>query len=174
MFRPEKEKVVSELKDKLAQAKSLFLTDFTGLNVEEMNELRRNFRGKKTEYKVAKNSLIRLAIQQTDFEGISDHLQGSTGLVLGYDDPIMSAKILYDFRKKIEKPKVKVFCMEGKLFGEQELERLARLPAPEVLFAQILMNLNSPMTSLVGTLQGMLRNLLSLIDALQKTKSQAS
>jgi large subunit ribosomal protein L10 len=172
MLRPEKERVVSRLKDKLAQAKSLFLTDFTGLNVEEMNELRKNFREKKVEYRVAKNSLIRLAVQQTGLEGISDHLEGPTGLVLGYDDPSVPAKVLYDLRKKIEKPKIKVFWMEGKLFGEKELERLARLPSREILFGQILTNLNSPMANLVGTLQGVLRNFTGLIDALQKAKSK--
>jgi large subunit ribosomal protein L10 len=174
MLRPEKAKVVGALKDKLSQVKSLFLTDFTGLNVEEMNELRRNFKGKKAEYKVAKNSLIRLAVQQTDLEGICDHLEGSTGLVFGYDDPIISAKVLYDFQKKTEKPKVKVFWMEGKLFGEEELGKLARLPSREILLGQVLTSLNSPMANLVGTLQGMLRDFVGLIEALQKAKSQAS
>jgi large subunit ribosomal protein L10 len=174
MLRPEKEKMVSQLKDKLAQAKSLFLTDFTGLNVEEMTELRKNFRGKKVEYRVAKNSLIRLAVQQTGFEGICDHLEGPTGLVFGYDDSTLPAKVLYDFKKKIEKPKIKVFWLEGKLFGEEELERLARLPSREILFGQILMSINSPIANLIGTLQGVLRNLIGLIDALQKAKSKIS
>jgi len=172
MLRPEKEKVVSQLKDKLAQAKSLFLTDFTGLNVEEMTQLRRNFTEKKVEYKVAKNSLIRLAVQQTGLEGISDHLEGPTGVVFAYDDPAVPAKVLYDFQKKIEKPKVKVFWMEGKLFGEKELERLARLPSREILFGQILMGLNSPIANLVGTLQGVLINFIGLVDALQKARSK--
>jgi large subunit ribosomal protein L10 len=174
MLRPEKEKVVSQLKDKLAQAKSLFLTDFTGLAVGEMTELRRNFRKKNVEYNIAKNSLIRLAIQKTNFEGVSEYLEGPTGLVFGYDDLTVPAKVLYDFQKKIEKPKIKVFWMEGKLFGEEELKRLARLPSREGLFGQILLTLNSPMSNLVGTLQGMLRNFIGLIDALQKAKSKAS
>ena len=174
MLRPEKKKVVSQLKDKLTQAKSLFLTDFTGLNVEETTKLRRNFRENKVEYKVAKNSLIRLAVQQTGFESISDHLEGPTGLVFGYDDLTVPAKVLYDFQKKTEKPKIKVFWMEGKLFGEEELKRLARLPSREGLFGQILMTLNSPMSNLVGTFHGVLRNFIGLIDALQEAKSKTS
>ncbi|MCK4384892.1 MAG: 50S ribosomal protein L10 [candidate division Zixibacteria bacterium] len=174
MFRAEKEKVVSQLKDKLSQTKSLFLTDFTGLNVEEMTELRKNFREKKVEYKIAKNSLIRLAVQQTGFEGISDHLGGPTGLVFGYDDLTVPAKVLYDFQKKIEKPKIKVFWMEGKLFGEEKLKRLAQLSSREDLFGQIVLSLNSPMTNLVGTLEGVLRNFIGLIDALLKVKSKTS
>lgn len=174
MLRPEKEKVVSELKEKLAPAKSLFLTDFTGLNVEEITTLRRNFREKKVEYKVAKNSLIRLALQQTGLEDVSDHLDGPTGLVVGYEDPTVPAKVLYDFQKKVEKPRIKIFWMEGKLFGGEELARLARVPSREILFAQILNSLNSPLTNLVGTLQGMLRNFIGLVEALQEERSKAS
>ena len=174
MLRPEKEKVVSQLKDKLAQAKSLFLTDFTGLNVEDTTELRRNFRENKVEYKVAKNSLIRLAVQQTGFESISDHLEGPTGLVFGYDDLTVPAKVLYDFQKKKDMPKIKIFWMEGKLFGEEELKRLARLPSRKELLGQILMSVNSPMSNLVGTFHGVLRNFIGLIDALQEAKSKTS
>jgi large subunit ribosomal protein L10 len=174
MLRPEKEKVVSQLKDKLAQAKSLFLTDFTGLNVEDTTELRRNFRENKVEYKVAKNSLIRLAVQQTGFESISDHLEGPTGLVFGYDDLTVPAKVLYDFQKKKDMPKIKIFWMEGKLFGEEELKRLARLPSRKELLGQILMSVNSPMSNLVGTFHVVLRNFIGLIDALQEAKSKTS
>ncbi len=174
MLRPEKEKVVNQLKEKLAQAKSLFLTDFTGLNVEETTELRRNFREKRVEYKVAKNSLIEMAIQKTNFEGVSEYLEGPTGLVFGYDEPTVPAKVLHDFQRKIEKPKIKVFWMEGKLFGEEELKRLARLPSREALLGQILVSLNSPMSNLVGTLHGVLRNFMGTLDALQEAKSKAS
>jgi large subunit ribosomal protein L10 len=170
MLRPEKEKVVSQLKDKLAQAQSLFLTDFTGLNVEEMTRLRKIFRENKVEYRVAKNSLIRLAVQQTDFENLSHHLEGPTGLVFGYGDCTAPAKILHDFQRKIEKPKIKVFWMEGKSFGEEELKRLAQLPPRETILGQVMMSLNFPMTNLVGTLQGMLRNFIGLIDALQDAR----
>ncbi len=174
MLRPEKEKVVNRLKDRLAQTKSLFLTDFTGLNVEEMTELRRICREKSVDYAVAKNSLIRLAVEQTGFKGISDHLEGPTGLVFGYADPTTPAKVLYDFKRRAEKPRIKVFWMEDKLFGEEELERLARLPSKEGLFGQILMGLTFPMANLVGTLQGVLRNFIGLIDALQEARSKAS
>ncbi len=173
MLRPEKERVVSQLKDRLTQAKSLFLTDFTGLNVGEMTELRRGFRKKNVEYSVAKNSLIRLAIQNTDFEDVSEYLQGPTGLVFGYDESTAPAQVLYEFQKRTEKPKVRVFWMEGQLFGEEELKRLARLPSRKELLAQILMSVDTPVSNLVGTLHGVLRNLIGLIDALREAKSKA-
>jgi large subunit ribosomal protein L10 len=174
MLRPEKERVVSQLKDRLTQAKSLFLTDFTGLKVGEMTELRRDFRKRDVEYSVAKNSLVRLAIQNTDFESVSEYLQGPTGLVFGHEDSTAPAQVLFEFRKKTEKPKVRVFWMEGKLFGEEELERLARLPSRKELLAQIVMGVEAPLANLVGTFQGMLRNLVGLIDALREAKSKAS
>jgi large subunit ribosomal protein L10 len=172
MLRPEKEKVVSQLRDKLMQATSLFLTDFSGLDVGEMTELRRDFKEKDAEYNVAKNSLIRLAIQNTDFEGVSDYLAGPTGLVLGYHEPTVPAKVLHEFQKKTEKPKVRVFWMEGKLFGEEQLKRLAQLPSRKELLGQILAGVDSPMSNLVGTLHGVLRNLIGTIDALQEAKSK--
>ena len=172
MLRPEKEKVVSQLRDKLTQARSLFLTDFTGLNVGEMTQLRRDFKEKDVEYNVAKNSLIRLAIQNTDFEGVSEYLEGPTGLVFGHDEATVPAKVLYEFQKKTEKPKIRVFWMEGKLFGEDELKRLARLPSRKELLAQMLASVDSPMSNFVGTLNAMLRNLIGLIDALQEAKSK--
>ncbi len=174
MLRVEKEKTVDELKEKLSSTKSLFLTDFRGLDVEQMTQMRKDLKKSGAEYRITKNTLIRMAIQQSEFEGILDHLKGPTGLVLSYEDPIIPAKVLYEVYKKIEKPKIKVIWMEGRLLDESHLRNLAFLPSREVILTQILYGLNSPLVVFVGTLQGVMRNFVGILDAIGEAKSKAA
>lgn len=174
MLKVEKEKTVNELKERLSLTKSLFLTDFRGLNVEDMTKLRRELKKGRAEYRVTKNTMIRMAAQQSEFEGILDYLKGPTGLVFSYEDPVSPAKVLYEVYKRVEKPKIKVIWMEGRLLDENQLKNLAALPPREVLLAQILSGLNSPTANFVGTLQGMLRNFVGIIDAIKETKSKTT
>ena len=113
----------------MSLTKSLFLTDFRGLNVDQMTDLRRNLKEKKAEYRITKNSLIRLAARESRFEGVLDYLKGPTGLVFSFEDPVSPAKVLYEIHKKVEKPKIKIIWMEGKLLDENRLKSLAALPS---------------------------------------------
>jgi large subunit ribosomal protein L10 len=173
MLKVEKEKTVSELKEKLSAASSLFLTDFRGLNVDEMTRLRRTLKEKGAEYRVTKNTLIRRAAQESELEGILDFLAGPTGLVFSYEDPLAPARALHEVYRKIKKPKIKVIWMEGRFFGESHLKTLAALPGREMLLAQIASGLNFPVANFVGTLEGMLRSLVGVIEAIRKEKSEA-
>jgi large subunit ribosomal protein L10 len=174
MLKVEKEQTVDVLKDKLTSAKSIFLTDFRGLNVEEMTRLRRELKRGRAEYKITKNTLIRMAAQKSGFEVILDYLIGPTGLVFSYEDPVSPAKVLHEIQKRVEKPKIKAIWMEGKLLEEDFLKKLATLPPKEVILTQILFGLNSPLTGLVGTLNGILRNLVGVIDAIEEARSKAA
>jgi large subunit ribosomal protein L10 len=174
MLRVEKEKTVNELKEKLSSAKSLFLTDFRGLDVQEMTQLRRELKKEGAEYKITKNTFIRMAARKSGFEEILDYLRHPTGLVFSYQDAVSPAKVLYELHKKVEKPKIKVIWMEGRLLGENHLKRLAALPPREVILTQILSGINSPLVTLVGTLQGVLRNFVGTIDAIRDAKSKAA
>lgn len=174
MQKTEKGKTVEELKEKLSRTRSLFLTDFRGLNVEEMSKLRRELRDKGAEYKITKNTLIRRAAELGDFEGILDFLKGPTGLVFSYKDPVAPAKMLYDLYKKLEKPKIKIIWLEGKVFDQEHLKSLATLPGREILLAQVVSGINAPLANLVGTLQGVFRELVGTIDAIQEEKSKAA
>ncbi len=172
MLKTEKEKTVQELKEKLSLTQSLILTDFRGLNVEDISRLRRNLRNSGAEYRITKNTMIRMAVQESEFDAIIDYLKGPTGLIFSYQDPISPAKVLYEFLQKSGKPKVKTIWMEGKLFGENQLKRLATLPPKEVVLALIVTSLNAPLSNFVGTLQGMLRNLIGVIDAIKEAQSK--
>ncbi len=171
MLKSEKEKTVNELKEKLSLTQSLILTDFRGLNVADLSRLRKNLRSSGAEYQVTKNTMIRKAAQESGFEPIIDYLKGPTGLVFSYQDPISPAKVLHEFLQKSDKPKIKTIWMEGKLFGENQLKRLATLPSKEMVLTQIVSSLNAPISNFVGTLQGMLRNLVGVIDAIKEARS---
>ena len=174
MLKVEKEKTVNELKEKLSGTKSLFLTDFRGLNVEEITKLRRDLRRGGAEYKITKNTMIRLAAQQSGLDAIVDYLKGPTGLVFSYQDPVTPAKVLYEINQKTGKPKIKAIWMEGRLLGGKYLKRLATLPPREVVLTQILSSLNAPLSILVGTLQGVLRNFVGVIEAIKEQKAKAA
>ena len=174
MLKVEKGKTVDELREKLSLTKSLFLTDFRGLNVEQMTDLGRDLKEKKAEYRITKNSLIRLAARESRFEGVLDYLKGPTGLVFSFEDPVSPAKVLYEIRKKVEKPKIKIIWMEGKLLDENQLKGLAALPTKDVILTQIVFGLNSPLANLVGTLQGVMRNFVGVLDAVREARSKAA
>lgn len=174
MLRAEKENTVSQLKEKFNSAKSLFLTDFRGLNVQEMTELRRELKKQGAEYEVTKNTMIRRAAQETGFEGILDYLRGPTGLVFSYQDPISPAKVLYQVYNKVEKPRIKVIWLDGRLFDQNHLKTLAVLPSREVILAQILAGINSPLASFVGSLQAVMRDFVGILDAIREEKSKAA
>ncbi|UCB52403.1 MAG: 50S ribosomal protein L10 [Candidatus Zixiibacteriota bacterium] len=174
MLKIEKKKTVDELREKFSLTTSLFLTDFRGLNVDQMTDLRRDLKEKKAEYRITKNTLIRLAAKEGRFEGILDYLEGPTGLVFSFEDPVSPAKVLYEIYRKIEKPKIKIIWMEGKLLRESQLKSLATLPSKEVILTQIVVGLNSPVATLVGTLQGVMRNLVGVLDAVREERSKAA
>ncbi len=170
MAKEEKTKVIEELKDKLSRSKSFFLTDFTGLNVEEITGLRKNFRAQKVEYQVAKNTLIKLAAKGLSLDQVNEYLEGPTGIAFGYDDPVTPAKLLYETSKKLSKPKIKIFWVEGKFFKGNELEKLAKLPSKELLYAQIIACLDSGMRNFIGTLDAVLREFVGTVDALASAR----
>jgi large subunit ribosomal protein L10 len=174
MLKVEKEKTVDELREKLSLTKSLFLTDFRGLNVDQMTDLRRDLKEKKAEYRITKNSLIRLAARESRFEKVLDYLEGPTGLVFSFEDPVSPAKVLYEIHKKVEKPKIKIIWMEGRLLDENQLKGLAALPTKDVILTQIVFGLNSPLANLVGTLQGVMRNFVGVLDAVREARSKAA
>ena len=121
----DKAKVVEELKGKFSRSKSFFLTDFSGLNVEEITDLRKELRNNRVDYRVAKNTLIRLATKELSLDSVVEHLEGPTGMAFGYEDPVLPAKVFYEFNKKLQKPKIKAFWVEGKFFKGEELEKYA-------------------------------------------------
>jgi large subunit ribosomal protein L10 len=171
MKRAEKEQLVSELRDKLQGAKSLYYTDFTGLNVKRMTELRRRLKRAGVEYVVIKNTLALRAVNESGLVG--ERLKGPTGLVFGAD-PVAAAKVLTDFAREFEqKPSVKGGMLEGKSVDAAQVKQLASLPSREQMLADLGAGLQSPMAAFVGALNGLLYMFAGALDALKSQREGA-
>ncbi len=169
---PEKQAVVERLAEKFRASGSFFLTDFSGLTVEQATLLRKNLREQRIAYVVAKNTLIRLAAQKTGLSGLDEHLSGPTGIVFGAADPVVAAKILFEFMKKAEKPRLKAFWVDGQLYPKPEFNRLAQLPSRPGLLARLVGALNAPLANFVGTCDGILRTFIGTLEALAAQKEK--
>src|SRR5512138_3787506 len=154
MNRTEKEQLVSELKAKLEGATALYYTDFTGLNVKRMTDLRRRLRKANVEYVVIKNTLALRAVNESGLVG--QRLRGPTGLVVARD-PVAAAKLITDFaRENDSKPAVKGGLFEGRPLNEAQVKQLAAMPSREQMLAQLGAGLQSPLAAFVGALNGLL------------------
>ena len=171
MKRTEKEQLVSELKDKLQNSKSLYYTDFTGLNVKRMTDLRRRLKRAGVDYVVIKNTLALRAVNESGLVG--ERLKGPTGLVFGAD-PVAAAKVLTDFAKEFEqKPSVKGGMLDGKSVDAAQVKQLASLPSREQMLAELGAGLQSPMAAFVGALNGLLYMFAGALDALKSQREGA-
>ena len=141
MKRSDKEQLVAELKDKLAGAEAVYYTDFTGVNVKRMTELRRRFRKAGVEYVVIKNTLALRAVNEAGFTGV--RLRGPTGVVVT-KDPVSAAKLLTDFAKENdEKPSVKGGIFEGAAIDGAMVKKLASLPTRDEALSILVGTFNS-------------------------------
>ncbi|MHB1864372.1 MAG: 50S ribosomal protein L10 [Gemmatimonadaceae bacterium] len=171
MKRPDKEQLVAELRAKLEGATSLYYTDFTGLNVKRMTELRRRLRRAKVEYVVIKNSLALRAVNEAGL--VSQPLRGPTGLVVG-NDALAAAKVLTDFAKENDqRPIVKGGLMDGRAIDPAQVKKLAAMPSREQMLAELGAGLQSPLAAFVGVLNGLLYSFAGALDALKTQREGA-
>ncbi len=172
MNKQDKVKEVGDLRERFSKVKAVILTDFTGLNVHKVTELRTKLRATKIEYKVVKNTLAKKAAEGTLIEAIKDHFLGPVGVVLSYDDPVAMAKVLADFSKKEEKLRIKIGVFENKIVDLNEIRKIANLPSREVLLSQLLAGIQSPIRGFVGILDGIMRNFIFTVDAIKELKTK--
>jgi large subunit ribosomal protein L10 len=171
-----KQAIVDELSAKLNGANAFYLTDFTGLNVKSITDLRRRLRNAGVEYLVVKNTLAERALAVTDLPDIAEFFRGPTAVVIGQDDPVAPAKVLSDFaREHDNKPAVKAGIVERRAVTPAQIDALAKLPSREVLLAQLAGALEAPMAQLAWAMQAKLYEMAGLLDALRSEKeAQAS
>ena len=172
MKREEKEKLVTELSQKLNSAQSLYYTDFTGLNVKRMTDLRRRLKKAGVEYVVIKNTLALRAVNESGL--VADTLKGPTGLVVA-KDPVSAAKVLSDFAKENEdRPAVKGGLLSGKKIDNAQLKRLASLPSREQMLADLGAGMQSPMAAFVGALNGLLYMFAGALEGLRMQRAESA
>ena len=171
MNRTEKQQLVTELTDKIKGAKALYYTDFTGLNVKRMTELRRRLKRAGVEYVVIKNTLALRAVNESGLVGTK--LKGQTGIVIARD-AVAAAKVLADFAKENDqRPAVKGGLLEGKALDEAQVKKLATMPSREQMLAELGAGFQSPMAAFVGALNGVLYMFAGALEGLRAQKQGA-
>ena len=171
MKRNDKEQLVTELTTKIKSAKALYYTDFTGLNVKRMTDLRRRLKKAGIEYVVIKNTLALRAVNDSGLVGTK--LKGPTGLIIS-KDPVSAAKLLTDFAKENEqRPSVKSGMLEGVAIDEAQVKKLASMPSREQMLAELGASMQAPMAAFVGALNGLLYMFAGALDALKTQRDEA-
>ncbi len=138
MNRKEKEQTISDLHKQVEQLKAAVLTNYRGLNVEHMNQLRQRLREEKISFQVVKNTLMKLASKGTDLEKVNSYFEGPTAIAISYGNPISLVKNLLEFQKTQPTLEIKVGLIEGAVVPATQMKSLASMPSREVLFAQLM------------------------------------
>lgn len=172
MNRDDKVAVVEDLSSKFEKAKFAVVADYRGLKVSTFEELRRELKKNNAEIRVAKNTLLRRAVQGTPFEVMSSQLKGTTAVTVSYEDPVAPAKILTEFVKNHPEFVLRTGVLEGKELSADDLKALSSLPSKEVLLATLLSTMNAVPTSFVQVLSAIPRSFLYALQALKDKKEQ--
>ncbi len=169
----EKQQIAEDLRDRFSKSVIIVLTDYKGLDVAAMNDLRRKLRAEQIEYQVVKNTLLIRASEGNDVALIKDYFKGPSAIALSYDDPVAPAKVLSQFAKDNKKLEIKVGVMGGQVLDENAINALAKLPSREVLLGQLLSALNAVPASFVRTIAEVPRSLVNVLAAIRDQKEAA-
>lgn len=174
MPTPKKIEQVNEIREKIKASGAVYFSDYLGLTVAQINELRSELFEKDVKMQVVKNTLILRALQELGYDKVlkQDFLTGSTALVYG-EDPVAPAKILKEYKKKMKdlnKPDVKALIFDGELCGKEKVDVIAELPTADVLLSTLLGALQSSMQKVHGCLQSPMRDMLGVLKSLEETK----
>lgn len=174
MRKQQKAEVVQAIQEKVAKSQIGILTDFKGLKVEDMTRLRRQLQDADAELTVVKNTLLRRAgADDSPLAPLLSHATGPNALTLGYADPVTVAKVLIKFAHEKPQLVIKAGALSGQALTLKDLEALSKLPAREVLLAQLLGALQGVPRGLVTVLAGVIRNLLNVLTALKDKKAES-
>lgn len=173
MPKPEKVTAVADMKKLFEESSAFFVTDYQGLNVEDMTTLRKNLRDKQVRYLIGKNTLFRIAAKDAGVPDIEEHLSGPTAIAFAADDAPAAAKVLHDSYKDKELPRTKVFVVRGDRFEGADIKQFADLPSREELLAQVARAVEAPLVELARTIDGFFQQLILSVEALaEKRKSE--
>jgi len=169
----EKKRITQDLNERFSKAAVVIVTDYKGLDVDAINDLRRRLREAEVEYQVVKNSLLVRASQNTDVAKIQETFQGPSAVALGFSDATTPAKVLTEFAKDHEVFKIKMGIADGKILELKQIAALAALPSREVLLGRFVSVLNNVPAGFVRTLAEIPRRLLNVLQAIEEQKEAA-
>lgn len=173
MVQPAKTEKVAEIKEMIQDAKSIILNDFTGLNVADISELRRQCRENGITFRVIKNTLAKRSFDELGIEGMDALLEGPTAFAVSAVDEVAPAQVLKKFADEYQLPRFKGGYVAGRILDEKETVRLASLPSRDVLIATTVSAFQSPLRGLVGVLNASMRDLVGVLDAIKEKKGAA-
>ena len=167
-----KKQVVDALKEKIDSAKVMIISDYRGIPVKDMTDLRRKLFAEKSEFKVVKNTLLKRALKAAGYDQLNEHLAGPTGVLLGYEDPVVPLKVLVKFIDEIEKGQIKTGVVEKTVLDPKGITQMSKLPSREELIAKVVSGFQAPIYGLVNCLQGAIRKLVYALKAIEDKKGE--
>ena len=174
MATEKKVKIVEELQETFSKCSVGIITDYRGLTTAELDELRRQLREAKVEYKVVKNSLAQFAVKNADMDYLVDSFQGPVAIAFGYDEEAKVAKIITEYIRNTKSVlNVKSGFLPDRLLSAREVDTLAKLPSREILISQALAGMKSPIYGLVNVLAGPIRGIMGVLQARMKQLEEA-
>jgi large subunit ribosomal protein L10 len=166
--KPYKIEAVEALKGKFTAAKGIVLADFTGITVEEANDLRRRCREAEVEYRVVKNTIARIAARESNLEELEGHFDGPIAVAMSSADSVAPARVLASFRREVQKLTFRAGYVEGRVYAPEEIREIAMLPPREGLLARVIGAVEAPLSHVMWSIEGILRDLVSVIDQASK------
>ncbi len=175
MNRKEKAELISDLGERMKGFQAVVLTNYRGLNVEQLSHLRQRLRQEKISYHVIKNTLMRLASKGTDLEKLDHYFEGPTAMAVSYGDPVLLVKILSEFIKTQPLLEIKIGLIQGRVTSPEEVKALATMPSREVLFGQVLGGIQGVATQVAAVIHNGIQQVVGILqaraDQLEKTES---
>ena len=172
MNREEKQQAVTQLSDTLKDVSLVVATDYRGLTVEEITQLRNELRSVSSEYKVVKNTLLKRATEGTPIEPLHPHLTGPTAILVSPEDPVGPVKVLVKYLKDYSALSIKGGVLEGKALSADETKELSTLPGRQELLSKVLSLCVSPHVGLLNTLNGIAQKLVRVLHAIEQKKAE--
>jgi large subunit ribosomal protein L10 len=174
MPTPQKIEILRDTQDRIREVRGIYLADFSGMSVEKLSLLRKKCREQKVQFRVIKNTLLKRAFNERGITELDAFLEGPTGIVFSPVNEMSPAKILADFAKEHEKPRIKAAVVDGQLFDAKAIAMLATLPSREVLLSQLLSTFIAPMTTFLAAVDATLRLPAVMADVLERERQKAS
>jgi len=173
--RDAKVEKVAQIQEMMHRAKSVVMVDYIGLNVEEVTNLRNQFRAAGVEYRVLKNTLIGRAADELQLSGLDEYLKGTTAVAFSYQDPTAGPKVIKDFIAKSKKATISVKCgiLEKSVMTAQQVENLANLPSKEAVISMLMSVMNAPARGFATVLNQIPTSLVRALDAIREQKASA-
>lgn len=170
----QKKIIVDELVAKFQRASGVYFVNFEKMTVAQTNNFRIAIKEKNLEYKVAKNTLLRRAMDDVDGIDFPKELMfGQTGVIFAYDDPTVPAKIIEKFIKENDKPLFKGALLDGQVFDDTQLKTVAALPSKEDMYSAMVGSIGAPASGIVGSIAAVIRDIASMIEEVGKKNNAA-